>query len=161
MPRTPSFPDLIRNPSHFISFGFGAGLAPRAPGTAGSLVGLPVWFVLSSLPAIAYGLAAAALFFLGVWVTARTERDLGVHDHPGIVWDEIVGMLVTLAFVPLDVRWLAAGFVLFRIFDIWKPFPIRWLNNRVAGGWGIMLDDLAAGIAAALCLQGLIAFYGR
>lgn len=161
MPRTPSFAALARNPAHFIAFGFGAGLSPRAPGTAGSLVGLPAWFFLSSLSPVVYGLVVVAFFFFGVWITAVTERDIGVHDHPGIVWDEIVGMLVTLAFVPLNWLWLTAGFVLFRIFDIWKPFPIRWLNNRVPGGWGIMLDDLAAALAAALCLQGLIALYGR
>ncbi len=161
MPRTPSFSALARNPAHLIAFGFGAGLSPRAPGTAGSLAGLAAWPFLSLLPPFAYGLTVVALFFFGVWVTAVTERDIGVHDHPGIVWDEIVGMLVTLAFVPLDWRWPIAGFVLFRIFDIWKPFPIRWLNNRVPGGWGIMLDDLAAGFAAALCLQGLIGLYGR
>jgi len=161
MPSTPSFPTLAQNPAHLIAFGFGAGLAPRAPGTAGSLVGVLAWLSLFWLAPFIYGLVVVALFFLGVWVTAVTERDIGVHDHPGIVWDEIVGMLVTLAFVPLDWRWLAAGFVLFRIFDIWKPFPIRWLNNRVSGGWGIMLDDLAAGFVAALCLQGLIGIYGH
>lgn len=161
MPHTPSFAALARNPAHFVAFGFGAGLSPRAPGTAGSIVGLLVWFFLSWLSPFAYGVTVVVLFFFGVWITAITERDIGVHDHPGIVWDEIVGVLVTLAFVPLDGWWLTAGFVLFRIFDIWKPFPIRWLNNRVPGGWGIMLDDLAAGVAAALCLQGLIGIYGR
>lgn len=161
MSHTPSFSALASHPAHLIAFGFGAGLSPRAPGTAGSLVGLAAWFILSWLSPFVYGLTVVALFFFGVWVTAVTERDIGVHDHPGIVWDEIVGMLVTLAFVPLDWRWLAAGFVLFRIFDIWKPIPIRWLNNRVPGGWGIMLDDLAAGFVAALCLQGLIGIYGR
>jgi len=103
----------------------------------------------------------AALFLLGVWACARTERDLGVHDHPGIVWDEIVGMLVTLFLAPAGWAWLLIGFGLFRLFDIWKPYPISWLNDHVKGGWGIMLDDLAAGMAAAASLQALAWLYGH
>jgi phosphatidylglycerophosphatase A len=96
-----------------------------------------------------------------VWACARAERDLGVHDHPGIVWDEIVGMLVTLFLAPAGWVWLLIGFGLFRLFDIWKPYPISWLNDHVKGGWGIMLDDLAAGMVAAACLQLLVWLYGH
>ncbi len=155
------FTTLLRHPAYLIAFGGAAGLAPKAPGTVGSLVALPLYLLLMPLAPLAYGVFVAALFFLGVWACARTERDLGVHDHPGIVWDEIVGMLVTLFLAPAGWAWLLIGFGLFRLFDIWKPYPISWLNDHVKGGWGIMLDDLAAGVAAAVCLQLLVWFYGH
>lgn len=160
MKNNTSFSTLLRHPAYVIAFGGGAGLVPKAPGTAGSLAGLPVYLLLSPLAPAAYGMVVATLFFLGVWACARTERDLGVHDHPGIVWDEIVGMLVTLFLVPSGWAWLFIGFGLFRLFDIWKPYPISWLNNHVKGGWGIMLDDLAAGLAAAASLHVLAWLYG-
>lgn len=161
MPPRPSFRDLVRHPAHWLAFGGGAGLAPKGPGTAGSLVALPIYyFLFASLSATSYLLLVAVLFLFGVWVCARTERDLGVHDHSGIVWDEIVGQLVALFMVPSGWLWLLAGFGLFRLFDIWKPFPISWLNTHVKGGWGIMLDDLAAGIVAAAILQVFAAFHG-
>jgi len=157
----PSYRALLRQPLHWLAFGGGAGLAPKGPGTAGSLVAVPIYyFLLSTLSAPVYVVLVAALFLFGVWVCDRTEHDLGVHDHSGIVWDEIVGQLVAYFMLPAGWLWLLAGFGLFRLFDIWKPFPISWLNARVKGGWGIMLDDLAAGIAAAAILQGAAAFYG-
>jgi phosphatidylglycerophosphatase A len=158
---TPTFTALLRHPLHGLAFGFGAGLAPRAPGTVGSLLALPLYLLLAPLAISYYLLLLAGLLLFGVWATARTERELGVHDHPGIVFDEIVGQLVALTLAPMNAVWLLTGFGLFRLFDIWKPWPIRWLNNRIRGGWGIMLDDLAAGLAAALCLQGLVRFYGH
>lgn len=158
---TPSFAGLLRSPTQLISFGFGAGLSPRAPGTVGSLVTVPVYLLLAPLPPAIYLGVVAALFALGVWATARAERALGEHDHPGIVWDEVVGQLMALFLAPASFLWLAAGFLLFRLFDIWKPGPIRWLNDRLTGGWGIMTDDLAAGIAAAACLHGLLWLYGH
>jgi len=156
----PRFTTLMRHPAYLLAFGGGAGLVPKAPGTVGSLVALPIYLLLLPLAPIVYGVLVTALFFLGVWACARTERDLGVHDHPGIVWDEIVGMLVTLFFAPAGWVWLLTGFGLFRLFDIWKPYPIRWLNDHVQGGWGIMLDDLAAGVAAAASLQALVWLHG-
>ena len=156
----PSFTTLLRHPAYLLAFGGGAGLAPKAPGTVGSLVALPLYLLLAALTPLVYGAVVVLLFLTGVWACARTERDLGVHDHPGIVWDEIVGMLVTLFLAPAGWVWLFIGFGLFRLFDIWKPYPISWLNDNVKGGWGIMLDDLAAGIAAAVCLQLLVWFYG-
>jgi phosphatidylglycerophosphatase A len=154
MPPRPSFRDLVRHPAHWFAFGGGAGLAPKAPGTVGSLVALPIYyFLFASLSVPFYLLLVAVLFLFGVWICARTERDLGVHDHSGIVWDEIVGQLVALFMLPHGWLWMLAGFGLFRLFDIWKPFPISWLNAHVKGGWGIMLDDLAAGIAAVAILQ--------
>ena len=160
MTPTPTFAALWRRPLHGLAFGFGAGLVPRAPGTVGSLVALPLYLLLAPLALPVYLALLAGLLLLGVWATARTERDLGVHDHPGIVFDEIVGQLVALTLVPVHIGWMLIGFGLFRLFDIWKPGPIRWLNNRVTGGWGIMLDDLAAGLAAAAGLHGLMHIYG-
>jgi phosphatidylglycerophosphatase A len=148
-----------RSPAQILAFGLGAGLAPRAPGTVGSLAALPVYLVLAPAPPWMYGLVVAALFFFSVWVTGRAERELGVHDHPGIVLDEVVGQLVAWFLAPAGILWLAVGFGLFRLFDIWKPGPIRWLNAEVRGGWGIMLDDLAAGAVAAACLQVLACLY--
>jgi len=157
----PTLATLVRNPVHALAFGFGAGLVPRAPGTVGSLLAIPIYLLLAPLPAPWYLALVAGLLLLGVWATGRCERELGVHDHSGIVFDEIVGQLIALFLAPTHWVWLLIGFGLFRLFDIWKPGPIRWLNNRVPGGWGIMLDDVAAGMAAALCLQGLILVYGR
>ena len=161
MSATPTFRALWRDPAHVLAFGFGTGLAPRAPGTVGSLVALPLYFLLAPLALPVYLVLLAGLLLLGVWVTAHTERDLGVHDHPGIVFDEIVGQLAALTLVPVSIVWIVIGFGLFRLFDIWKPWPIRWLNSRVTGGWGIMLDDLAAGLAAAACLHALMHIYGH
>lgn len=149
----PEFAVLLRHPAYFIAFGGGSGLAPKAPGTFGSFAAIPLYLLLAPLAPIIYFFVTLALLFLGVWACARTERDLGVHDHPGIVWDEVVGMLVTLFLAPAGWVWLLIGFGLFRLFDIWKPFPIGWLNAHGKGGWGIMLDDVAAGVAAAVSLQ--------
>jgi phosphatidylglycerophosphatase A len=150
-----SFSSLLRHPAHLLAFGFGAGLVPKAPGTAGSLVALPLYYFAQTLPALGYAALVAALFFAGIAICASTERDLDVHDHPGIVWDEIVGVLATLFMAPPGWLWVAIGFGLFRLFDIWKPFPISWINRRVGGGIGIMLDDLAAALLAALILHGV------
>ncbi len=144
--------DLWLHPVHFLSFGFGSGLAPKAPGTFGTLAGVPVYLLMLQLPLSAY-LGLTLLFALvGVWLCDTTSRALGVHDHGGIVWDEIVGLLVTLALIPFSWLNLLLGFALFRLFDIWKPWPIGWFDRRVHGGLGIMLDDLIAGVFAAFVL---------
>jgi len=148
-----NFPWLLRRPVPLLAFGFGAGLAPKAPGTAGSLVALPIYYFAIALPALGYAALVALLFIAGIVICARAERALGVHDHPGIVWDEIVGLLATLFMAPPGWLWVAIGFGLFRLFDIWKPFPVSWINHRVGGGLGIMLDDLAAAVYAALVLH--------
>ncbi len=145
-------PDL-GNPRHLLAFGFGAGCSPRAPGTAGTLIGIAVYLPLARLDLSLYLLATAAVVAIGVWICGRTADDLEVHDHPGIVWDEIAGYLVTMAALPLHWGWMLAGFVLFRLFDIWKPWPIGWLDRRVGGGLGIMLDDLVAGLFALAVLH--------
>lgn len=147
-----SRPDL-RNPVHVLAFGFGAGLSPLAPGTAGTLLGVFIYLSMAPLPLPYYIAVCGLLFVAGVWICARTSRDLGVHDHSGIVFDEIVGFLVAMIALPPDWLWLLAGFVLFRLFDIIKPWPIGWFDRRVPGGLGIMLDDLLAGLAALALLQ--------
>lgn len=145
----------IGNPVHLLAFGFGAGCSPFAPGTMGTLLAVGVYLPLSLLPLPVYGLMLAVIVVLGIWLCGRAARDLGVHDHPGIVWDEIAGYLLTMLAAPTGWIWVLFGFVLFRLFDIWKPWPINWLDRRVAGGLGIMLDDLVAGVFAALVLQAV------
>jgi phosphatidylglycerophosphatase A len=143
----------MANPVHLLAFGFGAGCSPRAPGTMGTLLAVALYLPLSTLTLPLYLGALAVVTLLGVWICDRASRDLGVHDHPGIVWDEIAGFLLTMIAAPPGWAWVLAGFLLFRLFDIWKPWPIGWLDRRVAGGLGIMLDDLVAGVFAAACLQ--------
>lgn len=145
-------PDLSR-PVHLLASGFGSGLAPRAPGTAGTLAAVPVYLLLQPLSPIAYLLLLVLLFGLGVWACGRVAAELGVHDHGAIVWDEWVGFLFALWLAPPGWGWLLGGFVLFRLFDIFKPWPIGWLDRRLSGGFGIMADDLAAGLFAFLLLQ--------
>jgi phosphatidylglycerophosphatase A len=146
-------PRLLRHPAGFAAFGFGSGLVPVAPGTAGTLVAVPLYLLLRELPLAGYLAVIALLFLVGVPVCAHAARQLGVHDHPAIVWDEIVGYLVTMSAAPPGLVWIIAGFVLFRCFDILKPWPIRWCDRRVPGGFGIMLDDLLAGVISAGLLQ--------
>jgi phosphatidylglycerophosphatase A len=144
-------PDM-RNPLHLLAFGFGSGLAPKAPGTFGTLVALPLYLLMQGLPLPVYLGLVVAGFLIGIWLCGRTSADLGVHDHGGIVWDEIIGYLLTMAFAPSGWIWLVVGFLLFRFFDILKPWPIRWFDRRVPGGFGIMLDDLLAGVYAGLVI---------
>ncbi|HEY0635606.1 MAG TPA: phosphatidylglycerophosphatase A [Gammaproteobacteria bacterium] len=144
---------LLRDPVHFLALGFGSGLAPFAPGTLGTLAAVPLYLLLQPLSLPIYVAVTALLFIVGVFICDLSARKLGVHDHPGIVWDEVVGYLVTMTAAPAGWHWLVVGFVLFRLFDILKPWPIRFIDQRVEGGFGIMLDDLLAGVMAALLLQ--------
>ena len=143
----------LKNPVHLLAFGLGTGLSPVAPGTAGSVLGVLLYLPLSGLPLAVYLGITALLFAAGVWLCARTSKDLGVHDHGGIVWDEVVGFLITMIALPREWPWIVCGFLLFRFFDIVKPWPIRWLDRHVGGGLGIMLDDLVAGLFALILLQ--------
>jgi len=153
---SPSAGSVWRNPALLLATGFGVGRAPRAPGTFGSLLGVVVYLAWAhSLRPVEYAGLVAALFLAGIWLCARAERALGVHDSPAIVWDEIVGQLCALSVVRPGWLWIVLAFALFRLFDIWKPFPIGWLNRRVTGGLGIMADDLAAGLAAAIVLEAI------
>jgi len=144
--------DLLASPANFLALGAGSGLAPKAPGTAGTVAAIPVWLLMPS-SLTAYLLVTVALFAVGVWLCSVCANNLNVHDHPGIVWDEIVGYLVTMIAVPKDITLIIGGFVLFRLFDILKPWPIGWIDRRVQGGMGIMLDDIIAGLFAAAVLQ--------
>ena len=136
----------LGTPAGLLAFGFGSGLSPVAPGTMGTLVAIPFAIVLRNLSDPWFWIVLIALFMLGVWVCGRVSSELGVHDHGGIVWDEMVGYWLTVAFIPLQWPWLLAAFVLFRFFDIFKPWPIRHLDKNVAGGFGIMIDDVLAAI---------------
>ena len=132
------------HPAHVIAFGFGTGLARVAPGTFGTLLAWPFGWLLGGVHAAAVFSALAVLFLLGVWACGRTGRDLGIHDHGAMVWDEFVAFLLVLAILPGELGWQAAGFVLFRAFDIAKPPPIRWFERRYQGGFGAMFDDILA-----------------
>ena len=147
---------MLLHPVDFLALGFGAGLVPIGPGTAGTVVAIPLYLMLQTLSLPIYLACVAVAFIAGIGICAHAARRLGVHDHPGIVWDEIAGYLVTMIAAPTGWVWVVAGFVLFRLFDIAKPWPIRWLDRQVHGGLGIMLDDLLAGVFAALVLQGLV-----
>lgn len=156
MTTSPDRAFLLAHPAHFIAFGFGAGLASRAPGTFGTLVALPLYALIAGLPALAYWGLLLLGGLLGIWACGRTGRALGVPDHASIVWDEIIAFLLVLRFTPPSWWGYVLAFALFRMFDIWKPFPIGWLDARVKGGVGVMLDDLLAAGYAILCLTGVM-----
>ena len=140
-------------PVHFFALGFGSGYLPKAPGTMGTLAGVLVYILIPDLPWIYYLGLVSLLFIVGIWICGFTAGALQVHDHPAIVWDEIVGYLVTMAFAPPGLLWIGLGFVLFRGFDIFKPWPINILDKRLQGGFGIMVDDLVAAIFSLTILQ--------
>lgn len=146
---------LWRNPVHLLAFGFGSGLSPKAPGTAGTAVALLIYLLLPPMSALIYGILIVAGFLLGIWLCGKTAEDLGVHDHGGIVWDEFIGYWITMFMAPSGLVWAILGFALFRILDIFKPWPIKWVDKELQGGLGIMLDDVLAGIMAALCIQAI------
>lgn len=146
-------PAPFKSPSQFLAFGFGSGLSPKAPGTMGTLVAVPLYLLMAGLDLAAYTVVVLAAFLAGVWICDRASRQLRVHDHPGIVWDEFVGYWLAMWALPATWTWVLAGFVAFRVFDIAKPWPIGWLDKRVKGGFGIMIDDVLAGIMACATLH--------
>ena len=152
---------VLTDPIHFLAFGFGSGLLPKAPGTWGTLVAIPIWFLLAQLSLINYLTATIILSLIGIWLCGVSSKKLGVHDHGGIVWDEICGYLITMVALPVTWYWALAGFVLFRLFDIIKPWPIKWLDKKVHGGFGIMIDDLIAGAFAAIILHVALMFFNQ
>ena len=143
----------MKHPAHFCALGFGSGLSPRAPGTAGTVVGVILYSGLQFLPLVWYIASVVLIILAGIWICDVTARDLGVHDHPAIVWDEIAGLLVSLILAPSGWEWVLLGFVLFRCFDILKPWPICLADEKLRGGFGIMLDDIIAGFFSLICLQ--------
>lgn len=145
-----------RDPVYFLAFGFGSGLMPVAPGTWGTLAAIPLYLLLAGRPLWIYLLFTLAAFVLGVWLSDKVSKDLGVDDYSGIVCDEIVGYLLTMTMAPFGLIWMLLGFLLFRLFDIWKPQPIRLIDEKVKGGLGVMLDDVLAAIPAWIILQILV-----
>jgi phosphatidylglycerophosphatase A len=152
-------PSVWRNPIHFIAFGFGSGTMRWAPGTFGTLAAIPIYGLIMDLPPWLYALLTLLLIVAAVPICHYVAKDLGVHDYPGIVLDEIVGYLLTMLWVPIGWFWVILGFVLFRVFDIWKPWPIHWVDQRVKGGLGIVLDDLIAAVYAWIILQLMAALW--
>ena len=148
--------NIWTNPIYFLAFGFGSGLLPIAPGTWGTLAAIPLYLLIQNLSLVDYSIILIIASLLGIWWCDVTERAIGIHDYSGIVWDEICGYGVTMLAVPHHWYWIIAGFFLFRLFDIWKPWPISWFNNNVPGGLGVMVDDLVAGVAAWIVMQILI-----
>ncbi len=142
----------LRDPVLLLATGFGAGLSPVAPGTVGTLVGLPLYLVLAPSPAWMYWASVLVLLVAGVCLCDQAAQRLGTSDPGAVVWDEIVGLLITLGFTPPDWRWIILGFILFRLFDALKPWPVSWFDREVKGGLGIMLDDVVAALLAALPL---------
>lgn len=153
-PRNPSPRQVLTDPVLLLAFGLGSGLAPKAPGTAGTAMALVIYLlVLQYLAPLPYLLVLVAAAGFGVYLCQAASDKLGVHDHGGIVWDEFVGLWLTLFAAPPGLLWALLGFVLFRVFDIIKPPPIGWLDRHMKGGLGIMVDDVIAGSFAFICLQ--------
>ena len=142
----------LRTPSGFLAFGFGSGLAPFAPGTFGTLAAIPLYLLMVHLTWPWYVLVLLLSAVLGIYLCEQASKNLGVHDHGGIVWDEFVGFWITMFMIPPTWYWILLGFILFRIFDIIKPQPIKWLDKKVKGGFGIMVDDVIAGLFAWIIL---------
>ena len=152
------FKQMGPHPWAWLAYGFGAGLSPKAPGTVGTLVAIPIYLLMVQAGLAIYSLLVLVSIAGGIWICQKASDQLQSHDHPGIVWDEVAGFLLTMWMIPVSLYTVIAGFVLFRIFDILKPWPIRVADSKVSGGFGIMLDDLIAAIFANLCLQLLLIF---
>ena len=135
-------------------------MAPKAPGTFGTLVAVPIYYFIQSWPLAYYGIWVLVTFAFGIYLCQRSAQALGVHDHPGIVWDEMVGYWITMFAAPRGWEWMLLGFVLFRVFDIAKPWPVSWADKHVDGGLGIMLDDVLAGVGALAVMQAVVYFTG-
>lgn len=148
---------LLAHPAHFLALGFGSGLFPRAPGTAGTVVAIPLYLLLvTTTNHFIYATATLLVIVLGFWICGYAERKLGTHDHASIVWDEIAGYLVTMFLAPLTWWSVLAGFAFFRLFDILKPYPVSWFDTHLKGGFGTMIDDVMAGVYAWFSMQLLL-----
>lgn len=148
--------EILTDPILCLAFGFGSGLAKKAPGTFGTLAAVPIYIALAQTNIWIYSVVSVLCSVVGVWICGIAAEKLGEHDFGGIVWDEIAGLLITMWFVVFSWQNLLLGFVLFRAFDIIKPWPIKWIDQKVSGGFGIMLDDVIAGVFAGLVLMYLI-----
>lgn len=148
---------ILKNPLLFLAFGFGSGLVKKAPGTCGTLAAIPVYLLIAQMSFEMYSVLTCIAVMVGIKICGEAANLLGEHDFNGIVWDEVAGYLVTMWFCALTLNWhtVLMGFVLFRFFDILKPFPIKWVDKHVHGGLGIMLDDILAGIFAGSALRAI------
>jgi phosphatidylglycerophosphatase A len=155
-PPPPIAPQPFRDPIQFLAFGFGSGLAPKAPGTAGTLVAIPLYLLMSQLSLPLYTLLTLAACIVGIWICGEASKKLKVHDHPGIVWDEFAGFWITMWALPVSWFTVVLGFAVFRFFDIVKPWPIRFYDRNLGGGLGIMLDDILAGIASCAVVHSVL-----
>ncbi|MCO6523436.1 MAG: phosphatidylglycerophosphatase A [Candidatus Schmidhempelia sp.] len=141
----------LTNPVHLLAVGLGSGLIPKSPGTMGSIASIIIWYLFNALTPIYYWLVIAVAFIVGCWICHKTAEDMGVDDPGSIVWDEFIGMWITLFFIPEHSwQWILVAFLAFRCFDIFKPWPIRWFDRQVKGGIGIMLDDVIAAVFAVV-----------
>ena len=150
---------VFSNPIYFIAFGFGSGLSPFAPGTCGTLVAIPLYYFMQSLSLVNYSLVLLLAILIGIWICDVTERDMGIHDYSGIVWDEVCGFGLTMWAAPQGWLWIVIGFFLFRLFDIVKPWPIAWMDRKLPRGFGVMVDDLMAAVYAWIALHGIAYFF--
>ncbi|WP_285163150.1 phosphatidylglycerophosphatase A family protein [Shewanella goraebulensis] len=148
----------LKNPVHFLALGFGSGLSAKAPGTFGTLAAVPLVYLMGHLSLTAFIIITVISTLVGFYICDKAAKDMGVHDHGAIVWDEVAGLMITMIAAPAGLIWMVIGFALFRFFDILKPWPIRWLDAKVHGGFGIMIDDVLAGIFALICLQAIYYF---
>ena len=149
----------LKDPVVFVAMGFGSGLSPKAPGTAGTLMTVPLVYFLQQQTLLVYVLVTLFVLLTGSWVCGYAAKKLQVHDHSGIVYDEVAGFLITMFMIPQSWVLMLIGFALFRFFDAVKPWPISWVDKNIHGGFGIMFDDVIAGIISLLCLMLLQHWY--
>lgn len=150
----PPVPESIwKNPWHFIAFGFGTGAIPVAPGTFGTLIAIPFYLYLETYSNTTYLVMTIIIAIFSMWLCEKVSREINIEDHQGMCIDEIVGYLVTMINAPYGLGWIVLGFVLFRIFDIWKPWPIKQIDSQVKGGIGMILDDILAGVYSLIIIQ--------
>lgn len=153
-----SFRELLKRPACFLAYGFGSGLAPVAPGTFGTIAAIPLYWLIKDLSLINYLLITTVAFVAGIWICQQAVNWLGKDDPGAVVWDEIVGYLITMVAAPSGWQWMLLGFLLFRLFDITKPWPISLADRELHGGLGVMVDDVIAGVFAAIALQLVASF---
>ena len=156
MGSSPSFSTLLKSPAQFIAVGFGVGLVPKAPGTAGTLLGVPIVLIIQPFPAWLETIVLAFMLIFGCYICKAAVESMSEEDPGIVVWDEITGYCFAMAFVPVSIVTVCLAFVLFRVLDILKPWPISTLERQVSGGIGIMLDDVAAGIITSVAIHVLI-----
>lgn len=156
MEKLPNRQFLFKHPAHFLALGFGTGLAPIAPGTVGTVIALPMYWLISGYALTAQLAMIAFAFLVGIYFCEVAGKAIGVSDHSSIVWDEIAAMMLVLTITPMQLEWWLAAFLLFRLFDILKPYPINICDEKIKGGFGVMFDDLLAAIYAIIALKALL-----